>query len=64
VPGMDAASGIVTARQGLRFYVTGWYDDHLYAVGIEGSSTRYTLDGRAMARTRESRAYHQLHPAE
>jgi YVTN family beta-propeller protein len=64
VPGMDAASGIVTARQGVRFFVTGWYDDHLYAVGLEGSGSRYAIDARTAVRTRESRANHRLHPAE
>ena len=64
VPGMDAASGIVVARSGLRFFVTGWYDDHLYSVGIAGSGPHYAINAVAEARTREARAYHQVHPAE
>lgn len=55
VPGMDAASGIVAAPNQLRFFVTGWYDDHLYALGVVGTGPRYTIDARAARRIRANR---------
>jgi DNA-binding beta-propeller fold protein YncE len=64
VPGMDSASGIVAARDGLRFFVTGWYDDHLFAVGVAGTGPRYSVNTATAARVRLSREYHREHPLE
>ncbi|MBL8601096.1 MAG: YncE family protein [Myxococcales bacterium] len=64
VPGMDHASGIAAAPHGLRFYATGWYDDHVYAVGLEGLGPRFRVSPRVEARTREARRFHDAHPAE
>lgn len=37
VPGMDRGSGIAVLPGGRRAAVTGWCDNHVYIVGIEGS---------------------------
>jgi YVTN family beta-propeller protein len=37
VPGMDRGSGVVVGPDGRHALVTGWYDDHVYLVGFEGS---------------------------
>ena len=64
IPLMDAASGIVSARTGTRFFVTGWYDDHLYAVEPAGSGPGFTITPAQRAFTLQRREYHRLHPAE
>lgn len=38
IPVMNRASGVVFTRDGLRVVVTGWFDDHLYAVGVAGAA--------------------------
>lgn len=37
VPGMDHGSGLTIFKDGKRALVTGWYDNHVYLVGFEGS---------------------------
>jgi YVTN family beta-propeller protein len=37
VPGMDRGSGVAVGPDGRHALVTGWYDDHVYLVGFEGS---------------------------
>jgi YVTN family beta-propeller protein len=37
VPGMDRGSGITIYPDGRHALVTGWYDDHVYLVGFEGT---------------------------
>ena len=37
VPGMDRGSGIAVMPDGVHALVTGWYDNHLYLVGFEGT---------------------------
>jgi YVTN family beta-propeller protein len=37
VPGMDRGSGLTIYPDGKRALVTGWYDDHVYLVGFEGT---------------------------
>lgn len=37
VPGMDHGSGITLFPDGKHALVTGWYDDHVYLVGFEGT---------------------------
>ncbi len=64
VPGMDHASGVVAARNALRFYVTGWYDDHVYSLGLEHAGPRYTIPAALESVVRARRAYHDAHPAE
>lgn len=64
VPGMDAASGIVAARSGVRAYVTGWYDNHVYEVGVAGSGPRYTITAAQRAQTLRNRAFHAQNPVE
>lgn len=64
VPGMDHASGIAASPRGHRFYVTGWYDDHVYAAGLDGVAPRYTVPARVEARARASRRFHDAHPDE
>ena len=37
VPGMDRGSGLTIYPDGKHALVTGWYDNHVYLVGFEGS---------------------------
>jgi len=37
VPGMDHGSGLTLYPDGRRALVTGWYDNHVYLVGFEGT---------------------------
>ncbi len=37
IPGMDHGSGIAVTKDGQHAYVTGWYDNHVYLVGFEGT---------------------------
>jgi YVTN family beta-propeller protein len=37
IPGMDRGSGLTIYPDGKRALVTGWYDEHVYLVGFEGS---------------------------
>jgi YVTN family beta-propeller protein len=64
VPGLDAASGIVCGRTGMRFFVTGWYDDHLYSVGIAGTAPHYAIDTATRQRILASRESHRTHGPE
>lgn len=68
IPTMDRASGVVFAHDstGVRLFVTGWYDDHLFEIGVVGTSTAapYHPRRREIARTLEQRAYHTANPAE
>jgi len=43
VPGMDHGSGLTIYKDGKRALVTGWYDNHVYLVGFEGSGGNPTL---------------------
>jgi YVTN family beta-propeller protein len=50
VPGMDRGSGLTLYPDGKRALVTGWYDNHVYLVGFEGSggdpqTARAKIDG-------------------
>ena len=48
VPGMDHGSGLTIYPDGKHALVTGWYDNHVYMVGFEGSGG----DPRATERAR------------
>ncbi|MBX3188917.1 MAG: YncE family protein [Labilithrix sp.] len=37
IPAMDRASGVAVAADGKHALVTGWYDNHVYLVGFEGT---------------------------
>jgi YVTN family beta-propeller protein len=37
IPGMDRGSGVAIAPDGQHALVTGWYDNHVYLVGFEGT---------------------------
>jgi YVTN family beta-propeller protein len=37
IPGMDRGSGIAVMPDGQHALVTGWYDNHVYLVGFEGT---------------------------
>jgi YVTN family beta-propeller protein len=37
IPGMDRGSGVVVSKDGRHALVTGWFDNHIYLVGFEGS---------------------------
>jgi YVTN family beta-propeller protein len=50
VPGMDHGSGLTIYPDGKHALVTGWYDNHVYMVGFEGSGgdpggARAKIDG-------------------
>lgn len=50
VPGMDRGSGLTIYPDGKHALVTGWYDDHVYVVGFEGTggdpvAARAKIDG-------------------
>lgn len=62
VPSLDHASGIVAAPSGDRFFVTGWYDNHLYAVGA-GRPT-FNVSDEEHRRTLAQRAFHATNPVE
>lgn len=64
VPAMDHASGIVSARAGMRFFVTGWYDNHVFAIGAAGSASPWTISDSQRQLTLRQRDYHRQHPAE
>jgi len=50
VPGMDHGSGLTLYPDGKRALVTGWYDNHVYMVGFEGTSADAAAAGRARAK--------------
>jgi YVTN family beta-propeller protein len=49
VPGMDHGSGLTIYPDGRHALVTGWYDNHVYMVGFEGSGHDPALASRARA---------------
>jgi YVTN family beta-propeller protein len=55
VPLMNRASGIVFAASGLRVIVTGWFDDHLFSVGVAGAAPALTFARRDVQRTQRLR---------
>ncbi len=58
IPTMNRASGLVFAATGLRVIVTGWFDDHLYSVGVEGAQPGLTFTRSQIRRTlRQRRDY-------
>lgn len=64
VPAMDHASGIAAARTGYRFYVTGWYDGHLFAMDAPGSGPGFALTPARQDITLRQREYHRTHPVQ
>ncbi|MDB4941517.1 MAG: cell surface protein [Labilithrix sp.] len=50
VPGLDHASGLTLYPDGKHALVTGWYDNHVYLVGFEGSGADPGQPDRARAR--------------
>lgn len=63
LPTMDHASGIVADPRGGRFFVTGWYDNHVYAVGAD-TGRRFVARERERARVAAQRIFHASHPVE
>ena len=47
VPGMDHGSGLTIYPDGKHALVTGWYDNHVYLVGFEGSGGGNPSQARA-----------------
>jgi DNA-binding beta-propeller fold protein YncE len=64
IPSLDHASGVAVAPAGARFYVTGWYDNHVYAVGPTGAGPHLTVTPAERRRVLERRLFHALHPVE
>jgi len=50
VPGMDHGSGLTIYPDGKHALVTGWYDNHVYMVGFEGTAAEAGASARARAR--------------
>jgi YVTN family beta-propeller protein len=50
VPGMDHGSGLTIYPDGKHALVTGWYDNHVYMVGFEGSGADAGATERARAK--------------
>jgi len=50
VPGMDHGSGLTIYPDGKHALVTGWYDNHVYMVGFEGTGGDPALVARARAK--------------
>ncbi len=63
LPTMDHASGTVAARAGHRFFVTGWYDNHVYAVGAD-DGRRFVASERERVRVAAQRIFHARSPVE
>jgi YVTN family beta-propeller protein len=53
-----------SAPDPLRWFVTGWYDNHLYQVGVAGTGAKYTVDAETAALTKKRRLFHNAHPVE
>ena len=64
VPAMDHASGIASAHTGYRFFVTGWYDGHLFAIDAPGTGPGYALTPVRRDLTLRRREWHRTHPTE
>lgn len=52
------------AHPALRFFVTGWYDNHVYSVGVAGSGPRYSVDSQTAQLTLKHRRIHLKHASE
>ena len=50
VPGMDHGSGLTLYPDGKHALVTGWYDNHVYMIGFEGSAAETGASTRALAK--------------
>ncbi len=61
--GRGKATAPVSEPQ-LRWFVTGWYDNHLYQVGVAGSGPHYTVDAATAEATLKRRRFHNAHPVE
>jgi len=64
IPGADHTSGVVCARSGLRAFVTGWYDYHVYAVEPEGVVPALVFSSERLRDVDRLREYHRQHPVE
>jgi YVTN family beta-propeller protein len=63
LPTMDHASGIAADPRGGRFFVTGWYDNHVYAVGAD-QGRRFVASARERERVAAQRVFHARSPVE
>ncbi len=64
-PGRGKASASAAMpEQQLRWFVTGWYDNHLYQVGVAGAGPHYTVDAATAEVTLKRRRFHNAHPVE
>lgn len=54
----DRTSGVVWARTGFRIFVTGWFDDHVYAIGETGTLPPIRPSHRQLEQTARSRERH------
>lgn len=55
IPVMNRASGVVFAHDGLRVVVTGWFDDHLYGIDVEGRAPALRFTPAQIAATERQR---------
>jgi len=62
----DAPKARAEARPdpALRFFVTGWYDNHVYSVGLAGSGHAYAVDKETEDTAKRRRLWFRAHPVE
>ena len=60
----EFAEPLMFGIETFRTFVTGWYDNHLYQVGVAGSGPRYTVDAETAQNTLKRRRFHNAHPVE
>jgi len=58
IPGMDRGSGVAVAPDGKHAVVTGWFDNHLYLVGFEGTGG-HPDEAKAKMRRWKDKPHHE-----
>ncbi|MBS2013508.1 MAG: YncE family protein [Deltaproteobacteria bacterium] len=58
IPGMDRGSGVAVAPDGKHALVTGWFDNHVYLVGFEGTGG-HPDEAKAKMRRWQNKPHHE-----
>ena len=58
IPGMDRGSGVAVAPDGKHALVTGWFDNHVYLVGFEGTGG-HPDEAKAKIRRWKDKPHHE-----
>ncbi len=58
IPGMDRGSGVAVAPDGKHALVTGWFDNHVYLVGFEGTGG-HPEESKAKMRRWQFKPHHE-----